>query len=182
MARENPARASRQAFFALFVIIVTAVVIFLTLPLNTAVVFAPFALVGVIGTVAVGCIRAEEARKRSKMERGEGVVAKWSLHGADWREFVKLNEGALAIPHRESETMAAFTPVEVIFAEDAVYIDGEYHTMDRNWNTTATFESPYTYVELTQGGLETITPLRIPVPPSSLMDAERVVRHFNTRT
>jgi hypothetical protein len=84
---------------------------------------------------------------------------------------------------RLSEKATATSPaVEVVFAEDAIYIDGEYHTMDRDWNTIATFESPYSYVELSQGGLETITPIRIPVPPEHIPDAERVVRYFNARS
>jgi hypothetical protein len=173
MARENFGRASKINFIAFVLILIGAAVVYFVLPLNIAVFFAPFALIGAIGTLASGCVRAEQARKRSKMERGEGVVARWNLNTAEWQELVRLNAGTHTFPPLNSQG------AEVVFAEDAVYIDGDYHTMDRDWNTIATFGSPYTYIELSQGGLETITPVRIPVPPKHIPDAERVVRHFN---
>jgi hypothetical protein len=181
VAREDPVRASRLNFTAFAAILIGAALIYFVLPLHIAVLFAPLALIGAIGTLASGAIRAEQARKRSKMERGEGVVAQWNLNASDWRELVRLNAGPLTFPPLSGEASASFQGVEVVFAEDAIYIDGDYHTMDRDWNTIATFESPYTFVELSQGGLETITPIRIPVPPKHIPDAERVVRHFNSR-
>jgi hypothetical protein len=37
------------------------------------------------------------------------------------------------------------------------------------------------YIELAQSGLESYTPLRIPIPPGYHSDAMRVVHHFNSK-
>jgi hypothetical protein len=35
------------------------------------------------------------------------------------------------------------------------------------------------YIQLAQGGLETYSPLRIPIPPSRHEGSARVLQHFN---
>jgi hypothetical protein len=184
MDDQNPARQSRQAFIALFAIVVGVAVAFLTLPIEMAVFFAPPGLVGAIMALAVGCIRFEQARNRSKMERGEGVVARWTLDGALWQEFVRLNERTITLPTIAAErSLTCASGVEVVFAPDAVYVDGHFYTMDRHWGTGAKVETAAqetSFIELAQGGLEDVTPIRVPIPPGRQSDAERVAHYFNS--
>ncbi|MCW3054836.1 MAG: hypothetical protein JWN14_4006, partial [Chthonomonadales bacterium] len=111
--------------------------------------------------------------------RGEGVVARWSLDAALWQDFVGLNKGSLALPQIDGKRMASpDLSVEVVFAEDAIYVDGHYYTMDRNWRTAAKLEP--SYIQLVQFGLEDLTPIRIPIPAGLQEDAERVAHHFDS--
>ena len=103
------------------------------------------------------------------MERGEGVVAKWTLDAAQGEELVRLNQGSITLPAGATE---------VVFAEDAVYIGGRYHMMDRVYRTTARLEG--SYLELNNAASEFDTRIRIPVPPGCEGDAERVARHYNS--
>lgn len=176
---ENPARESRQAYLALSAIVIGFAVAFVTLPITVVAVLAPFGLVGVICTLAVGYIRAEEAQKRSKMERGEGIVAQWNLDAAHWQEFERLNKGVIVIPRIAAERLEpSSSGVKVVFAEDAVYVDGDCYTMDRTWTTTAMLNP--SYIELAQSGLEYHTPICVPIPADFHGDAERVAHYFNS--
>lgn len=123
MDDRNPARGSKQAYLALAAVLVVTAILYAKLPLEVFVFFAPPALVGAIVALAVGAILGGQARDRSRMERGEGVVARWTLDAAHWREFVRLNEGTVTV----STPKPADSGVEVVFAENAVYVDGELH-------------------------------------------------------
>lgn len=178
MDYRNPARGSKQAYLALAAVLVVTAILYAKLPLEVFVFFAPPALVGAIVALAVGAILGGQARDRRRMERGEGVVARWTLDAAHWREFVKLNEGTVTIPTSKSPD----TGVEVVFAENAVYVDGEFYTMDRSWGTHASMKpstSGVVFIELGQSGLETYSPICIPVPDRSHGSATRVVAYFN---
>lgn len=189
MSAENPARASRQAYMALLAIVIGVGVAYLTLPIAVMVFFLPVAFPGAIIALAVGYVYSEEAKKRSKMERGEGVIARWRLNAAHWREFVRLNKDVIVIPRITAAQRfgppapagaepEVGTGVEVIFAEDAVYVDGDFYTMDRTWGTTATLHHP-SHIELAQGGLDSYCPICVPIPAGYDADAERVARHFS---
>jgi hypothetical protein len=178
MDYRNPARGSKQAYLALVAVLVATAILYATLPLETFAFFAPPALIGALVALVVGIILGGQARDRSRMERGDGVVARWTLDAAQWREFVELNEGTITVPAPNSRQAG----VEVVFAENAVYVDGEYYTMDRQWGTHAAMNpsrSGTVYIELSQGGLETYSPIRIPYPDRSHGSATRVVAYFN---
>jgi hypothetical protein len=178
MDNKDPARQSRQAYIALFSIIIGVALAFVALPVAVAAVLAPFGLVGAICALAVGSIRAGEARERARMERGEGVLARWTLDATLWQEFVRLNKGTIVLPRIDGKrSLSADFRVEVVFAEDAIYVDGDCYSMNRGWSTAATLEPAF--IELVQGGQDYHTPMRIPIPPGSRSDAERIALHFN---
>jgi len=179
MSDQNPGKSSRRAYFAFFVIVIGVVVAFVVLPISTAAIILPFGIVGAIATLAMGYVNSTQAQTRASMERGENLVARWTLDAALWQDFVSLNKGTAAIPHIEANRLAASDlAVEVVFAEEAIFVDGDYYTMDRHWGTKATLEP--SYIELLQYGLEDLTPLRIPIPAGLRQEAERVVTHFHS--
>lgn len=178
MSGENPAREARMAYTWLFAIFIGLAVAYFTLPLEVVAFFLAPAIPGAIVAFMVGMIQSEQARKRSRMERGEGVIAKWTLNAAQWQEFERLNKGVITTPHIAAKRLEPPAPgVEVIFTEDAVYVDGDHYTMDRAWATNAVL-SPSS-IELAQGGLETHQPVCVPIPAGHYGDAERVASHFN---
>jgi hypothetical protein len=178
MDDQNPARGSRQAYLALAAVLIASAVAFRTLPLEIFAMLAPVALVASLVFLMVGIILGDQGRARARMERGEGVLARWTLDAALWQEFVRLNQGTVSVPAGGSSEAG----VEVVFAHDAVYVAGDYYTMDRTWGTGATLEpsaSGLVHIELAQGGLDSYCPLRIPIPPGRHDESARVLQHFN---
>jgi hypothetical protein len=178
MAQQDPARQSRQAYVALLIIVAAVALSFVALPLAVAVGVSLVGLLGVIWALAMGSIRGDEARKRARMERGEGVIARWTLEGPLRQEFIRLNEATQPIARSVCDRTDPSGPgVEVVFAEDAVYFDGEYYTMDRKYTTKARLEEDT--IVLSQAGLEFHDPITIPIPPGRHAEAEKILSHFN---
>jgi hypothetical protein len=178
MNDRNPARGSRRAYLALAAVLAASALAYLTLPLEVVAPLAPVAFAVALGSLMLGLVLGGQSRSRARMERGEGVVARWTLDPDEWQEMVRLNGGLVTIP----KVPPTVSGGEVVFAQDAVYVAGAFHTMDRTYGTQARLQ-PSTpelvYIELAQAGLDIDTHLRIPIPPGRHEDAARVLEHFN---
>jgi hypothetical protein len=150
-------------------------------------VFAVILVVGILGTpaaISYGSMFISEAKTTAKLERGEGILARWTVDTATWEAF------KVASKARDKETGWAArklgfrgdTPpsgIEVVFLEDSVFVGGKIEWIVLEKHPYATLGS--NWLEIETEGYENYEKsiLRVPVPPNAHADAQRIADHFN---
>lgn len=136
-----------------------------------------------------------ELARWKRLDRGEGVIARWSVPPETWRDFLVLNSRLNAAPNALACNVAARPgpdgAVEVVIAEAAVRIGGDFHSFPARGAIQAA--GPYLVPgppPCLEFHLTTFTnehsrkirwALRAPIPAGAEPQAERVLATFAAR-
>jgi hypothetical protein len=180
----NLRQKSLRAFLAFFGVIGGMALVYFTLSSVVFAVLLAFALIAAPMTLGMGFVYAGQARKQAQMERGEGILARWTLDPGTWHAFEALNTSLDAQkpwlkPRRAFKGAVPASGVEVVFMDDTLFAAGEPCSLDRALSPTATLHASWIEFELTTSGEPETYMLRVPFGPEAQSDAERIVRHFN---
>lgn len=135
-------------------------------------------------------------RGRALLLLGEGVIARWQVHPADWEGFRGLDSRRASEEASLGNDLwvrraAPAAPVEVIVGEKSMLVDGSYHMLrpgglpelrEVRW-----LEGPPTCLEFalryprSRYGPPVPSTVRIPVPASARGEAGRVLAHYRQR-
>lgn len=191
----NPAR-SRNLGIVLFLLGAAATIPAATGSESTA--LGVLALVAGAGA-ALGLVYAFlsqlELGRWKRLDRGEGVIARWSVPPETWRDFLALNSRLNEAPKALSCNIAARPgpdgTVEVVIAETALRIGGDFHSFPRKGAVQAA--GPYLVPgppPCLEFHLTTFTndhsrkvqwALRAPIPPGAEPQAQLVAAAFAGR-
>jgi uncharacterized membrane protein YidH (DUF202 family) len=146
-------------------------------------------LTALFGTLALLNFRRALTLTR-RMERGEGLIARWTVPAATVTAYV-AQEGKRRWIDRSRWRPKPGRAAEVLFSDDAVLAGGRYHGLKANGLQV------FTDLRLVPGApdlleflIQEITSssahdyaagkfeLRIPVPPGAKVEADRVIAHF----
>ncbi len=184
----NPARRRN---LALAVLAVALVAIFLAVALLNGKRDGPLPWVlGIVGTVAVYALVGAlvwhgDARRFSRMQRGEGVLATWTVSATEWNRFLELNQRLDREGKGGANCLDLTAPpdkgVEVVVSDNAIYVGGEFHSIEKN----ATVVVNATYMEFRQvianpNGSDYRHLFRFPIAAGAQPQAERVRRAYAT--
>lgn len=163
---------------------------------------------GIIGVLfgGFGALLFHQALKaKRKLERGEGLLARWRIPPAEWREFLALNSERNSNGERRPNE---FSPreevpgqgIEILVGEDAIEIDGSLHALPRHGAPEITrfeFDEGRTRPSVIEFDLTypgggsgasgvprgpTYGLLRFPVPAGAQREALAIVSHYGQLT
>ena len=186
----RPRRHARIAFGAAFALLLFAVAFVYRYGADSpespgSLVWSVFWLVTIVGLLALlvwGGMNAHDAGHFARLERGEGVLARWTVDAETWRglaeERARLERGTRqSSPATRQESPPS--GIEVVVCEDAVYIGrDEWSPMFAAVGIRATLQGSWLILEWATDESDSL--VRVPVAPTAHADAERVARHFNS--
>ncbi len=193
-ARQRRRRAV-LAFVGAFMLLAALVGIFGWYPFDTKASPVNWGEVGVLTVLMIvmivmifliveGGVCAHEAGYLGRVERGTGVLARWTLDAKSWREIWELRRALDQQPGtlKTSPVMPAEAPpggVEIIISEDCVCIGPEFwQPVPAIFIARARLSYYWLEIDLPSDD-EVMHLLRVPVPHPAREQAEKVVRHFS---
>jgi len=148
----------------------------------------PLVVATIVAIVAIfllveGGMAAFEARRFERLERGEGVIARWTLDADAWRERLRERRVLDALPGAlqtapDLPDEISTPSIAIVVSDDAVSYGTEaWQAYHADWCIQASLDG--LWLTLDWPAEETQTHVcRIPVAAGAEADAERVVRHF----
>ncbi|MEO7252304.1 MAG: hypothetical protein ABIW30_06835 [Arenimonas sp.] len=100
-------------------------------------VLACYALMAIVFGGIAALVWQPAVKAKRRMDRGEGLIARWRVEAPEWREFLAWDREQVASGER---ALNFFSPrkevsphgVEILVADDAIQIDGSTHALPRH--------------------------------------------------
>lgn len=97
------------------------------------VVLGLFGMIAAPVAIVAGWMAVDAVKRFDRLDRGEGVIARWTIDPPTWARFAVLNRqrqgtrraNVVHVP----DTIAQ--PVDIVVARDAIRIDRAYHVLDK---------------------------------------------------
>jgi hypothetical protein len=162
---------------------------------------APRSVLGMIGLVVAplalmaALFTQVNVRRRNRIMRGEGVIARWRIDAQRWKDFVTIDAQYTAQDPRFRNDFSILPKPsepepEIIVIADAIQLDGDLHRVPRDgFPSIVQIDWLDSYpaclnFQMAHGGGEGqihYFSLRFPIAPGAETDARRVVEHFSKK-
>ena len=153
--------------------------------LNAQVGLACYAVTAIIFGALWSIYRHGEARAKDALLRGDGLIGRWRVDGATWREFIALNQ-TFSINELPLRKAAAEEGIEVLCGKSAVMVDGYVCAWGKQTQVVQAVLGasvpPCVYLTLriaNPRGPPVTTSLVFPAPVHAHGQAHRVVAHYS---
>jgi hypothetical protein len=141
-------------------------------------------VVGITAGVMAVVAHFRDVRPYRRMQRGEGVLARWLINATHWKIFTEhcnaITHGSNALSN--SINVPAKYPgreIEVIISDNAVCLEDDFHTIKASAKVRR--HGPVLEIfQQVQAGKTSTRPVayRLPIPESADSEVERIVRHY----